>query len=83
MNINYIIGIVGALGVFLFGCITNLSLYPEVVFEIVPQNLWNFFDAASILITMDVLFHRGGQLPWVHAEMYAEALQDYPEQQGV
>ncbi len=52
MNINYIIGIVGALGVFLFGCITNLSLYPEVVFEIVPQNLWNFFDAASILITI-------------------------------
>ena len=52
MNINYIIGLVGALAVFLFGCVTTLSLYPKVVFSVSFANLWNFFDAASILITI-------------------------------
>ena len=52
MNINYIIGLVGALAVFLFGCITTLTVYPEFVFNVNIGNLWNFFDAASILITI-------------------------------
>ena len=52
MNINYIIGIVGAFGVFLFGCVTSLTVYPEFSFSVNPNNLWNFFDAASILIVI-------------------------------
>ena len=32
MNINYIIGLVGALAVFLFGCVTSLTVYPEFSF---------------------------------------------------
>ena len=52
MNINYIIGLVGALLVFLFGCVTSLTVYPEFAFSVNFGNLWNFFDAASILITI-------------------------------
>ena len=52
MNINYIIGLVGALAVFLFGCITSLTVYPEFSFSVNITNLWNFFDAASILIVI-------------------------------
>ena len=52
MNINYIIGLVGALAVFLFGCITSLTVYPEFNFTVNITNLWNFFDAASILIVI-------------------------------
>ena len=52
MNINYIIGLVGALAVFLFGCITSLTVYPEFSFSVNIANLWNFFDAASILIVI-------------------------------
>ena len=52
MNINYIIGIVGALAVFLFGCITTITIVPEFNFDVNVGNLINFFDAASILITI-------------------------------
>ena len=52
MNINYIIGLVGALAVFLFGCVTSLTVYPEFSFSVNIGNLWNFFDAASILIVI-------------------------------
>ena len=52
MNINYIIGLVGALLVFLFGCVTSLTVYPEFNFSVSFTNLWNFFDAASILIVI-------------------------------
>jgi chemotaxis protein MotA len=56
MNINYIIGIVGAFGVFLLGCVMGINIgpgaagKPPVTFEL--ANLWNFFDAASIFITI-------------------------------
>ena len=56
MNINYIIGIVGAFGVFLLGCVMGINIGPKAVgkdmitFEL--SNLWNFFDAASIFITI-------------------------------
>ena len=56
MNINYIIGIVGAFGVFLLGCVMGINIGPKaagkppITFELV--NLWNFFDAASIFITI-------------------------------
>ena len=56
MNINYIIGIVGAFGVFLLGCVMGINIGPgaagksPITFEL--ANLWNFFDAASIFITI-------------------------------
>ena len=51
MNINYIIGLLAAIMVFLFGCVSKVILEP---FEIVInfKNLINFFDPASILITI-------------------------------
>ena len=56
MNINYIIGVVGAFGVFLLGCVMGINIGPKaagkppITFEL--ANLWNFFDAASIFITI-------------------------------
>ena len=56
MNINYIIGIVGAFGIFLLGCVMGINIGPKaagkppITFEL--ANLWNFFDAASIFITI-------------------------------
>ena len=56
MNINYIIGIVGAFGVFLLGCVMGINIGPKaagkppITFQL--SNLWNFFDAASIFITI-------------------------------
>ena len=55
MNINYIIGVVGALGVFLLGCVMGINIGPKAVGDLItfnPGNLWNFFDAASIFITV-------------------------------
>ena len=56
MNINYIIGIVGAFGVFLLGCVLGINIGPSAagkqLFDFNPGNLWNFFDAASIFITI-------------------------------
>lgn len=51
MNINYIIGLVGALAVFLFGCIVSITLEPFGI-SVNAGNLINFFDPASILITI-------------------------------
>ena len=56
MNINYMIGVVGAFGVFLLGCVMGINIGPgtenmdTITFEL--SNLWNFFDAASIFITI-------------------------------
>ena len=56
MNINYIIGIVGAFGIFLLGCVLGINIGPKaagkppITFQL--SNLWNFFDAASIFITI-------------------------------
>ncbi|WP_297870308.1 motility protein A [uncultured Oscillibacter sp.] len=56
MNINYIIGIAGTFGVFLLGCVMGINIGPSaagkppITFQL--SNLWNFFDAASIFITI-------------------------------
>ncbi len=56
MNINYIIGVAGAFGVFLLGCVMGINIGPKaagkppITFQL--SNLWNFFDAASIFITI-------------------------------
>ena len=52
LNINYIIGLIGAFVVFLFGCVSSVVMKPKfgVIFKM--ENLQNFFDPASILITI-------------------------------
>lgn len=51
MNLNYIIGLVAAFVVFLFGCICSITM-PGFIIKVDFDNLWNFFDPASILITI-------------------------------
>ncbi len=54
MNITYIIGLVLAIGVMLFGMITKIDLSEtaEKLIDVNVVNLINFFDAASILIVI-------------------------------
>ena len=52
MNINYLIGLVAAFAVFLFGCISSVVIKPEFAINFNFDNLINFFDPASILITI-------------------------------
>ena len=77
MNINYIIGIVGAFGIFLLGCVLGINIGPKaagkppITFEL--SNLWNFFDAASIFITI------GCTLFIIVASFPPSALKDIPK----
>ena len=52
MNINYIIGLLAAFAVFLFGCVSSVVIQPEFAISFKFDNLINFFDPASILITI-------------------------------
>ena len=67
MNITYIIGLVMAILVFLLGCVLGITIGPKAdaareaaiaageefhAITFTPGNLWNFFDAASIFITI-------------------------------
>ena len=58
MNITYIIGIVLALVVFFMGIIMGINIGPKAevkgleLITINVENLWNFFDAASIFIVI-------------------------------
>ena len=55
MNITYIIGLVLAIVVFLLGIVMPINLPPEqgqAIVEFHLPYLWNFFDAASIFITI-------------------------------
>ncbi len=68
MNITYIIGVVLAILVFLLGCVMGINIGPKAaeaaalagqelqVITFNPGNLWNFFDAASIFITIGCTF---------------------------
>ncbi len=59
MNITYIIGVVAAILVFLLGCVLGINIPPQEGVDIItftPQNLWNFFDAASIFIVIGCTF---------------------------
>ncbi len=51
LNLSYIIGLVGALLVCLFGMVTKVTLDPFGV-TANPKQLLNFFDPSSILITI-------------------------------
>ena len=52
MNLNYIIGLIAAFAVFLFGCVISVVIKPEFAVSFNFGNLINFFDPASILITI-------------------------------
>jgi len=53
MNLNYIIGLIAAIAVFLFGCITSVTITDAgLAFSADPGNLLNFVDPASILIVI-------------------------------
>ena len=52
MNLNYIIGLLAAIVVFLFGCVSSVVVKPEFAVSFNFDNLINFFDPASILITI-------------------------------
>lgn len=52
MNLNYIIGLVGAIVVFIFGIVTKITIKPEFSFDINFGNIINFFDPASIFIVI-------------------------------
>lgn len=52
MNLNYLIGLIGAILVCLFGMITSIKLGATPPISINFENLFNFFDPASILITI-------------------------------
>ena len=52
MNLNYIIGLIAAFAVFLFGCVSSVVVVPEFAVSFTFKNLINFFDPASILITI-------------------------------
>ena len=56
MNLNYIIGLVAAIAVFLFGCVSSVVVVPKFAISFNFGNLINFFDPASILITIGCTF---------------------------
>ena len=59
MNLTYIIGLVAAIVVFLLGCVLGINIPPQEGVDIItfaPENLWNFFDAASIFIVIGCTF---------------------------
>ena len=61
MNITYIIGVVLALVVFFLGCIMGINIGPNApegakIITVQIENLWNFFDAASIFIVIGCTF---------------------------
>ena len=51
-NITYIVGLLGAIAVFLFGCVAKVVTVPKFAITIDFKLLVNFFDPASILITI-------------------------------
>ena len=72
LNLTYIIGLVGAIAVFLFGCISSIDAATMQI-NFTPKNLKNFFDPASILITI------GCTVFIVIASFPASMLKDLPK----
>ena len=62
MNLTYIIGVVLSLVVFFVGIVLGINIGPDAaaaglkLITFTPKNLWNFFDAASIFITIGCTF---------------------------
>lgn len=83
MNITYIIGLVLAIFVFLFGIVCGINIGPKAVAANLPvftfklENLWNFFDAASIFIVI------GCTMAIVVASFPASTLAAMPKHFGI
>ncbi len=73
LSLSYIIGLVGALAVCLFGMVTKIQIVPEFQFLVKFEWLINFFDPASILITI------GCTIFIVVASFPASMLKDMPK----
>ena len=73
MNLNYIIGLIAAVGVCLFGMITSVVVQPEFNISVNPGHLINFLDPSSILITI------GCTLSIVAASFPGEMLMSIPK----
>ena len=79
MNITYIIGVVGTFIVMLLGMVVGINIGPAAAaagletFTFKLENLWNFFDAASIFITIGCTF------TVVMASFPASMLKDIPK----
>lgn len=76
MNLTYVAGLVCAFAVFLFGCVCTIKMkagggIEDITFTM--ENLWNFFDPASILITI------GCTVFIVIASFPASMLKDLPK----
>lgn len=52
LNLTYLIGLLGAIMVFLIGCVSKVVLEPKFDITIDFDQLINFFDPASIFITI-------------------------------
>lgn len=75
LNLTYVIGLLGAITVFLFGCVSSIDAATmQINFKF--QNLRNFFDPASILITI------GCTVFVVIASFPASMLKDMPKHFG-
>ena len=57
MNITYIVGVLVAIVVMLFGMVTKIDFAAAQVLQISFKNLINFFDAASILIAIITVYN--------------------------
>ena len=73
MNLTYIIGLVGAFAVFLVGCVSKVVIQPKFEITIDFKQLINFFDPASIFITI------GCTLFIIVASFPASMLKDMPQ----
>ena len=52
LNVTYLVGLVCAIIVFLFGCVSKVFMEPQFQVTFNMDLLINFFDPASILITI-------------------------------
>ena len=82
MNITYIIGVVLAILVFLLGCVMGINIGPNAppdadTITFTLDNLWNFFDAASIFIVI------GCTLAIVVASFPPSTLSSIPKHFGI
>ena len=77
MNLTYIIGVVVAVAVMLFGMITKIDMSTGFSIAVTPGNLINFLDPASILITI------GCTMAIVVASFPGSMLKNIPKHFGI
>lgn len=77
MNLTYIIGVVVAFAVMLVGMVTSITMDGGMSVTVSFQNLWNFLDPASILITI------GCTIACVVASFPGKTLKNVPKHFGI